>query len=96
MLPYYLVIDTDGDFGIKINDQEIWEYIKIKAKNHDKLIHAVKNMEFISKDNTDNDVAKEFIEDLKNEIVETNGFRGGNWTYDFGPLIWPDWDIELL
>jgi hypothetical protein len=92
---YYLIIDTDGDFGIKLAGHIIWEYARIKARSHKALVDAVMQMEFISRNPSKDQIGREFVEDLKKNIGKENGARGGNWSYDFGRIVEPKWDIIL-
>lgn len=92
---YYLIIDTDGDFGIKLDGHKIWEYARIKAQSHKALVDAVMRMEFISRNPSKDQIGREFVKDLKNNIGKENGIRGGNWSYEFGRIVEPERDIVL-
>jgi hypothetical protein len=94
---YYLIIDTDGDFELKIKGQEFHqEEIRIKAKTFNSLKKAIDEAEIIDNNPSNPTIGHEFLQKLRKSMKRKKAdVSGGNWYYEYGPVSRPEWDMEI-
>jgi len=95
---YYLIIDTDGDFGLRINGKDFYQdEIRIKAGSFDKLEEAVNSAQVLEINYSKTDAGHALLENLRESLQEWyENVRGGNWSFEYGSLDNPcSWDLEV-
>ncbi len=96
-MQYYLIIDTDNDFGL-ISDTgfRIHNIAKIKAQSKKKLKEFVDSLSVFEINKAKTEIGEAFLNTLKKDMDKKDAGRiGGNWHYEFGTLQGEEWDLYL-
>jgi hypothetical protein len=95
-MTYYLTINTDGDFGLNIGGRKFYKQVNIKSSSFKKLQKLVQKIQVFETNPQKTEVGNELINILQKQIKDsTSGTLGGNWSFEFGELKNPKWDIVL-
>ncbi len=93
---YLFHLETDEDFGLRINGKNFLSKVKIRAKK-DIIVSILRNAEIIETNPSKTKMAEEFFDRILGEVIfNSDGFtEGGNWEVRFLPLFDDEKNFDL-
>ena len=100
MNSYYLLIDTDGDFGLEsYNGFKIYEEMRMKASSKKSLKDFVNSLyvfDIYPDQPMKRKIGEDFLWQLKEQVkTYDQGNFGGNCSFEFGPIKQPEYDLYI-